>query len=80
MKTRILFCLLSILISFNASIAQTISGYVFDAVDGEPIMGAQIQCGSSICLTDMDGHFKVSASPGDKITVKYIGRSGDSSS
>lgn len=57
----------------NHITAQTITGYVFDSKDGEPIIGASVLNGKNGALTDFDGKFTISARPGDKLTVKYIG-------
>lgn len=53
--------------------AQTITGYVFDAKDGEPIIGATVLNGKNGCMTDFDGKFAISGRPGDKLTFKAFG-------
>lgn len=53
--------------------AQTITGYVFDAKDGEPIIGASVLNGKNGCMTDFDGKFVISGKPGDKLTFKAFG-------
>lgn len=73
MKTKILICM-TVLLAYAVCVsAQSIKGYVFDAQDGEPIMGATVSCGSQKCLTNFNGAFTIKASPGAKIKVSYIG-------
>ena len=73
MRIKFLLSLLVLIMSAINMTAQTITGYVFDAQDGEPIIGAYVACGSNVCVTSNDGKFVVKGSPGDKIKVNYIG-------
>lgn len=57
--------------------SNRISGVVISAVDGEPLMGAQVRvAGTDLAtITDADGRFSFNAAPqaGQKVTVSYIG-------
>ncbi|MBQ2441042.1 MAG: carboxypeptidase-like regulatory domain-containing protein, partial [Paludibacteraceae bacterium] len=55
--------------------AQTITGTVLNAADGEPIIGASIVVEGSTTgtITDTDGKFSLSVESGDKVTVSFIG-------
>lgn len=56
--------------------AQTqISGTVISSEDGQPIIGASVVVVETKegTATDIDGNFTLSAKPGSKITVSYIG-------
>lgn len=51
MKTKILLNVLALIMCSICLNAQSISGYVFDAKDGEPIIGATVSCGSQRCFS-----------------------------
>ena len=72
---RTVFALFAILLS-TMSFAQggSISGEVVD-VQGEPIIGASVvlKGTSQGVMTDIDGHFNVSASAGSTLVISYIG-------
>ena len=55
--------------------AQTITGTVLNAADGEPIIGASIVVEGSTTgtITDTDGKFSLSVESGDKVTVSFLG-------
>ena len=55
--------------------SQTYSGKVIDAATEEPIVGASIVLSgtSQGTITDVDGEFSLSAAPGSKIMVSFIG-------
>lgn len=52
-----------------------IIGVVVDYQTGDPVIGATIQIkgGSTGVITDIDGKFKINASPDDVILISYIG-------
>lgn len=73
MKFFLLF--LAMFVSVASAMAQQqITGVVVDAGDA-PILGATVAVnkGKAAAITDLDGRFKVMASPNDVISVSYIG-------
>ena len=58
-----------------AAIAQTASGTVVDAANGEPIIGASIlEIGTTNgTITDFDGNFELKVQPGAKLSISYMG-------
>lgn len=70
-----LFLLLALLTSGVMAMAQTASGVVLDASNGEPIIGANvIEKGTTNgTITDFDGNFVLIVQPGAVIQVSYMG-------
>ena len=64
---------LSSLLSYAT--AQTITGTVLNATDGEPIIGASVVVEGSTTgtITDTDGKFTLSVEEGKKVTVSFLG-------
>jgi len=58
-----------------AAVAQTASGTVIDAANGEPIIGASIlEIGTTNgTITDFDGNFTLNVQPGAKLSISYMG-------
>ncbi len=58
-----------------AAIAQTASGTIVDAANGEPIIGASIlEIGTTNgTITDFDGNFELKVQPGAKLAISYMG-------
>ena len=54
---------------------QTLTGFVTDAADGEPLMGATIKVKDTNAgvVTDLDGHYAVKVDNGQTLVVSYIG-------
>lgn len=51
----------------------TVKGHVLDAT-GEPVMGATITAnGKAVGITDLDGNFTATVTPGTEITITYLG-------
>lgn len=52
-----------------------VSGVVVESATGEPVIGASIveEGTGNGTITDMDGRFALSVSPGAKLTVSYVG-------
>lgn len=75
-RSRYLFTLLALLLMSMTAYAQekVYSGVVVDNTD-EPVIGATIvQKGTQVrTITDMDGVFKITASPGTTLVISYIG-------
>ena len=68
------FLLLFTLSSLAAAAQHVVSGKVTDAT-GEPIIGATIKVVGTTdgTVTDLNGLFKVNASPQARLTVSYVG-------
>lgn len=76
MKKRLTMFLACLFLSLGIAMAQTqISGTVISSEDGQPVIGASVVVNGTkeAAATDIDGRFTISASPGSKITVSYIG-------
>lgn len=75
-RSRYLFTLLALLLMSMTAYAQekVYSGVVVDNTD-EPVIGATIvQKGTQVrTITDMDGVFKITASPGATLVISYVG-------
>ncbi|MEO1628636.1 MAG: TonB-dependent receptor, partial [Bacteroidota bacterium] len=74
---KLIFSLLLFL--FHCSLySQTaqLQGYILDAENGEPLIAATIQVGSTGAVTDVDGRFQLELSEGKHLlVVSYIGYS-----
>lgn len=72
---RKIFTLIFTLFTFAAATAQTIEGVVKDDKTGEPLIGASllIKKTGKRAISDFAGKFKISATIGDVLSVKYIG-------
>ncbi|MEE2658468.1 MAG: TonB-dependent receptor [Candidatus Latescibacterota bacterium] len=56
-----------------ASEMTTTTGKITDAATGAPVAGANIASGSAAASTGQDGHFHLSATVGDSLTITHIG-------
>nr|MBP7472004.1 SusC/RagA family TonB-linked outer membrane protein [Prevotella sp.] len=76
MEKRLMMFLACLFLSVGMALAQTqISGTVVSSEDGEPIVGASVLVAGTKAgtITDVDGHFTLSASTGSKLVVSYLG-------
>ena len=66
---------LLLMLGTAAAVAQTASGTVLDAANGEPIIGASIlEIGTTNgTITDFDGNFTLNVQPGAKLSISYMG-------
>ncbi len=66
---------LLLMLGTAAAVAQTASGTVIDAANGEPIIGASIlEVGTTNgTITDWDGNFTLNVQPGAKLAISYMG-------
>ena len=74
-QKRYLMMLLALIMSVTAfAQKQNFSGTVIDAM-GEPVIGASVvQKGTSNgAITDLDGHFTISAEPGATLVISFVG-------
>ncbi len=55
--------------------AQTITGTVLNAADGEPVIGASVQVQGTTkgTITDFDGKFSLEVEPGATLIISFIG-------
>ena len=72
---RTIYLALLLMLGTVAAIAQTASGTVVDAANGEPIIGASIlEIGTTNgTITDFDGNFELKVQPGAKLSISYMG-------
>ncbi len=75
-KSLFLALLLTITCSLGAQVPQ-LTGYVYDAQDGEPIAGATVRVDGSkkITVTDVDGKFVLNnlSAKEKKVTISFVG-------
>lgn len=58
----------------SSALGAVIKGTVTDRESGEPLIGATIQCGKILAVTDLDGIFTLNLNSGrHDLTVKYVG-------
>ena len=70
---RLLLTILAVLSVLSLSAQnRTVSGKVVDE-KGEPLPGATLVAGSNYTVTDIDGHFTLTAKTGESVTVSYMG-------
>ena len=71
---RLMSLLLGLFLSVGAFAQNSVKGVVKDA-SGEPIIGATVRVDGQEggAITDIDGNFTISAAPGAKLQVSYIG-------
>ena len=71
---RLMSLLLGLFLSVGAFAQNSVKGVVKDA-SGEPIIGATVRVDGQEggAITDIDGNFTISAAPGAKLHVSYIG-------
>ena len=75
-KRHILTSFLVMLFSVTTLHAQiTASGTVVESSTGEPVIGASIleEGTSNGTITDYDGHFQLTVSPGAQLVISYVG-------
>lgn len=74
--TFLLTCLLLVSVSLVNAQSKSISGKVFSADDGQPIIGATVKVkntGTGV-ITNADGEFKINLSANDKtLVISYVG-------
>lgn len=76
MGKRFLVFVASIFLSVGIALAQTqVSGKVTSSEDGEPVVGATVKVAGTNqgTITDLNGHFSLSAPAGAKLEVSYVG-------
>lgn len=68
----VLFCVMMVIPSYAQQ--RLVKGVVVDG-DGQPLVGAGVQITGTNkgVVTDLDGNFQISAAPGDKLTVSFLG-------
>src|SRR5689334_853935 len=52
---------------------KTISGVVFHKANRTPLSGATVAANNKMVVTDAGGKFSIEASPGDLVTVSFVG-------
>ncbi len=52
---------------------KKISGTVLSKTTGEPLIGVSVKNNTLTVLTDLNGKFSITASPGETITLSYVG-------
>lgn len=75
MLKRLTMLLAGLFLMTGVALAQsTVSGTVYDN-NGEPIVGAAVRVDGTKTgtVTDVDGHFSISAPANSKLTVSYLG-------
>lgn len=73
-NARNVFLVLSLLFFGHAAYSQ-ISGTVYDASSGDPLIGASViqQGTTNGTITDIDGNFSLNANQGDVLVISYTG-------
>lgn len=80
MYKHLAICLLALCASIGTAFAQerTARGIVYDATDGEPLMGVSVKSAKNSQLgvaTDIDGNFSITLPEGsDSLVFSYIGK------
>ena len=74
MKRKLTMMLVCLLVSVTATMAQAISGTVYSAQDGQPIIGATVKIKGSTqgVVTDLNGKFAIDAA-GKTLVFSYVG-------
>jgi TonB-linked SusC/RagA family outer membrane protein len=52
---------------------QRITGHVVKATTREPLVGASVSSKKSSVITDSSGRFSIAASPGDELSISFVG-------
>ena len=50
-----------------------LEGQIVDAITGEPLSDANLNTGTTGLRSDDDGHFSLSLTPSDSLTVSFVG-------
>jgi outer membrane receptor protein involved in Fe transport len=61
------------LLTIQPLVAQSIKGKVIDSVSKEPVQGATVCCGKSVCLSNSQGEFIFNNSTEKIVSVSYAG-------
>lgn len=71
----LLVCLLSLVVTGLQAQTVNVTGSVKSASDSEPLVGVSVVAAGSKSgvLTDIDGHFSMSATVGDQLVFSYVG-------
>ena len=72
MKRLLLTILAALSVLSLSAQNRTVSGKVVDE-KGEPLPGATLVAGNNYAITDVDGHFTLTAKTGESVTVSYMG-------
>jgi TonB-linked SusC/RagA family outer membrane protein len=76
MEKRLMMFLVGFFLFVGSALAQTnVSGTVTSSQDGEPVVGAavKVEGTNTGTVTDVDGHFRLSAPAGARLTISYLG-------
>ena len=76
MEKRLMMFLVGLFLFVGSALAQTnVSGTVTSSQDGEPVVGAavKVEGTNTGTVTDVDGHFRLNAPAGAKLTISYLG-------
>ena len=76
MEKRLMMFLVGFFLFVGSALAQTnVSGTVTSSQDGEPVVGAavKVEGTNTGTVTDVDGHFRLNAPAGAKLTISYLG-------
>ncbi len=76
MKKRLTMLLCAMLVGITTAIAQVkVNGFVRQAEDGEPVIGAHVVCKTSKVgtVTDVNGRFQIEVPRGATLTITYVG-------
>ncbi|MCW3110869.1 MAG: TonB-dependent receptor [Segetibacter sp.] len=70
---KLAYLLTCLLISFTVWAQQRITGHVVKSATKEPLAGASVSSKRSSVTTDSSGRFSILASPGDELSISYVG-------
>jgi TonB-linked SusC/RagA family outer membrane protein len=70
---KLAYVLACLLLSVTVWAQQRITGHVLKSATKEPLAGATISSKKSSVTTDASGQFSILASPGDELSVSYVG-------
>ena len=76
MEKRLMMFLVGLFLFVGSALAQTnVSGTVTSSEDGQPIVGAavKVEGTNTGTVTDVNGHFRLNAPAGAKLTISYLG-------
>ena len=70
---KLILLILFICVQYSFAQQKTITGTVTGKSDKVPLAGATVQTKSKTVITDANGKFSIDASPGETITISYVG-------
>ncbi|MDB5250754.1 MAG: hypothetical protein JWQ40_5148 [Segetibacter sp.] len=70
---KLVYLFTCLLLSLTVWAQQRITGHVVKSTTKEPLVGASVSSKSGSATTDTSGRFTLMASPGDELTISYIG-------